>query len=475
MIGWAIVRSSSNQQGYVNFNSLVYKRTEGKAPGAANAHPHLSEREMNQDRMSANSGGRPTCVVRGSINHDEYFYVHHIARPGETISSYDHESRVGGKGANQAVAVARAGAAVRFYGTIGEDGLWIKERMERWGIGVEGILVGDEPTGRAIIQVDEEGENSIILFPGANHSELHETLFSRHASPSSSPPPPHVHPASASRSPLTSHSSPPTGWFPPATHLLLQNEISRASTYYALQHAREGTTVVLNPSPLPSEEEIRAFMWHRVDWLLVNEREARGLYGALTNRGGKEGSARASSSPRINPGGGGGVGGSGTGNSMGSPTQTLSNRELIARLSALPAFANVNIVCTLGADGVLAFVPAFHRPRTPVEAPSFMHLPAARLIGGVPKDTTGAGDTFAGYFVAGLMEFGEGAWVGRGVGHGSDGRVGGRGREIKEADVVRLLKVCVQAAGMCVEKSGTIESIPTRAQVEERMAMAMSA
>jgi len=79
--------------------------------------------------------------------------VSHIVRPGETLSSHGHESRVGGKGANQAVAIARAGGSgvVQFYGAIGQDGLWIKERMEGHGIDVGGIIVAEVVTCSSLV------------------------------------------------------------------------------------------------------------------------------------------------------------------------------------------------------------------------------------------------------------------------------------------------------------------------------------
>jgi ribokinase len=111
----------------------------------------------------------------------------------------------------------------------------------------------------------------------------------------------------------------------------------------------------------------------------------------------------------------------------------MSTRELVSALSNLPKFRNTNIVCTLGANGVLVFMPRFHRPKTVNETPSFMYFPAARLVGSV-KDTTGAGDTFAGYFVRGIMGFGPGAEV---------------GTQIGERDVMAVLKVCVQVSRTC--------------------------
>jgi len=303
---------------------------------------------------------------------------------------------VGGKGANQAVTIARAGGNALFYGTIGRDGDWIQKKMHEYQVDTRGLLVTDEqPTGRAIIQVDRNGENSIILFPGANHSRVHEEMDEK--------------------KPREER------MFLNSTHLLLQNEIHVSSTYYAIQNSVKAI-IIMNPSPLPSDEEIQVFPWDRIDWLIVNEAEAEGLYCAVAGV----------SSPQRN----------------GLPT-----KELVFRLSQHLAFRDVNIVCTLGADGVLAFLPTFHRPKTVHEAPSFMYLPAAPLVGDV-KDTTGAGDCFTGYFVQGLMEYGP--W-------------GKAGEGIREQDIVRILKTCVHAAGMCVEKRGTIDSIPTRAEVETRM------
>ncbi|KAF5375705.1 hypothetical protein D9615_009362 [Tricholomella constricta] len=318
---------------------------------------------------------RCRCAIRGSINNDEYFYVKSIARPGETISSYRYERRVGGKGANQAIAIVRAGGTADFYGTIGEDGLWVKETVAGFGLDDRGIIISQDPTGRALIQIADSGENNIILFPGANHSTLHEKAWKTRDSDCD---------------------------FPESTHLLLQNEIHLESTLCALENFKS-TTTIYNPSPLPSVEQIRVFPWNKVDWLIVNEGEAEDLYNALSESEGRH----PDTTPNI---------------------LTRSHRELLSLLSAQPAFATTNIICTLGKDGVLAFIPAFHRPRTAHEAPSFMHFPAATLQGTI-RDTTGAGDCFTGYFVQGLMQFGPHARM---------------GRDIREQDVAKILKTCVQ-------------------------------
>ncbi|KAH9478804.1 Ribokinase [Psilocybe cubensis] len=385
-----------------------------------------------QTVADAGSGSRAlaTCTVRGSINHDEYFHVAHIVRPGETLSSTFHESRVGGKGANQAVAVALAAgggessgsnpAKVKFYGTIGHDGAWIRERMREVGVGVEGILVSEtELTGRAIIQVDERGENSIILFPGANYSTLHEDAFRAQS--------------------LTTAGT--GGYFPHSTHLLLQNEIPLEATLSAIHSAKvssqpprqsqlggqRDTIVIINPSPLPARDTISAFPWEKVDWLIVNEDEARELFEAF----------------------GGGVGrGGGDG-------KVEAARELVHALGGMEAFRNTSVVCTLGAKGVLA------RQCGVEKGMEIVYVPAAKLRGGVPKDTTGAGDCFAGYFVCELM--------GMADAHDDSADKEGTDFKLTQMELEKLLKVAVQAAGMCCEKSGTIDSYPTRREVEERM------
>jgi ribokinase len=93
-----------------------------------------------------------------------------IVRGGETISSTEFSRRAGGKGANQACAVARslssdsAAGKVELKGAVGADGVWVRDLLEGYGVGVDGVQVrGGESTGRAIIQLDAKGENSISL------------------------------------------------------------------------------------------------------------------------------------------------------------------------------------------------------------------------------------------------------------------------------------------------------------------------
>ena len=96
----------------------------------------------------------------GSANIDHVYSVDQFVRPGETLSSKDYKRFAGGKGFNQSIALAHAGADVRHAGKIGPDGVWLKEKLESVGANTDSFLVSDEPTGHAIIQVSSTGENS---------------------------------------------------------------------------------------------------------------------------------------------------------------------------------------------------------------------------------------------------------------------------------------------------------------------------
>lgn len=111
-----------------------------------------------------------TVCVFGSINVDLVCRVVHVARPGETVLAERYERFFGGKGANQAVAAARFGAQVDMVGAVGRDafGQPTLENLEGEGVGIGHITIGEEPTGCAFIQVDENGENSITVASGAN-------------------------------------------------------------------------------------------------------------------------------------------------------------------------------------------------------------------------------------------------------------------------------------------------------------------
>ena len=106
----------------------------------------------------------------GSINADMIYDVPHLPGPGETLSARGLDRFLGGKGANMSVAGARAGARMAHIGAVGSDGRWARDRLTEYGVDTRHIAQVDVPTGHAIIAVDAQGENNIILFPGANHA-----------------------------------------------------------------------------------------------------------------------------------------------------------------------------------------------------------------------------------------------------------------------------------------------------------------
>ncbi|KAH9996251.1 Ribokinase-like protein [Russula vinacea] len=310
---------------------------------------------------------------------DEFFYVQDVVRPGQTISSTKFERRAGGKGANQAVAVARAGGDVSLVGAVGEDGTWLVRNLEGYGVSTADISVVQEVTGRAIIQLTPQGENCIILHKGANFAlpDLPNDT-DRHL----------------------------TG----VSHLLLQNEIPWASTLAYLEHAHaRGIVTIFNPSPMPASTQLHAFPWAALSWLIVNEDEADSLHRVIV--------------PVNWP----------DDNNLWLAFATLNHLRHGGHLTS------TSVVCTLGAAGVMASICGLK---------DVLYLPAATLEGDV-RDTTGAGDCLTGYFVAGLME--------------------SRNKQLSEDEAARLLRLCVQAAGMCVERNGAMESIPERVVVDARL------
>lgn len=113
----------------------------------------------------------PSIVVVGSLNLDIVMRVERLPGPGETVLSEDHWRNPGGKGANQAAAAARLGQSVAMVGRVGRDdaGVDLRRSLEDHGVDVSQVKIDDAaPTGVATIAVDHDGENSIIVGPGAN-------------------------------------------------------------------------------------------------------------------------------------------------------------------------------------------------------------------------------------------------------------------------------------------------------------------
>ena len=108
-------------------------------------------------------------VCIGSINADYIYRVPHLPQPGETLAAQNLTRMLGGKGANQSIAAALAGAQVAHVGALGTDGGWMRDALVAKGVSVASVAVLDGPSGHAIIAVDDQAENSILLLAGSNH------------------------------------------------------------------------------------------------------------------------------------------------------------------------------------------------------------------------------------------------------------------------------------------------------------------
>ncbi|MDJ0768725.1 MAG: ribokinase [Ilumatobacter sp.] len=184
------------------------------------------------------------CVV-GSANLDLVATAPRLPSAGETVLGTAYAEHAGGKGLNQAVAAARSGARTAFVGALGRDaaGAELRSVLDDAGIDLDAVADVDAPTGRALITVNEQGENSIVVVPGANA---------------------HVSADAA---------------LPPSAVVLVQLEVPVHTVRAALGEARRrGATTVLNPAPAaPLDRELLSF----VDVLVPNEHEV-GLVGGTS-------------------------------------------------------------------------------------------------------------------------------------------------------------------------------------------------
>ncbi len=280
----------------------------------------------------------------GSCNIDYVYTLDHIVSPGETENSQRMDVFPGGKGLNQSIAAARAGGDVFHAGCVGNDAALLTDILKETGVDISFLETVDVKNGCAIIQVSRTGENAIFLHAGSNDM-VNRPLIDRVL-------------ASFSAGDL----------------LLLQNEISNVP--YIVDRAHEqGLRIIFNPSPI--NKQIRAVALEKLDYIILNEREAQALADT---------------------------------NNADEALEMLRNR-----------FPTLGIVQTLGEKGCLfaqgeqtLFQSAFQ-----VEA----------------VDTTAAGDTFAGYFAAGLA----------------------RGDEIPV-----ILQQATAAAAIAVSRRGAAPSIPLR-------------
>lgn len=284
----------------------------------------------------------------GSMNLDTVYQVPHFVWPGETLSADAVEVHPGGKGLNQSIALARAGAPVYHAGCLGVGGDALADLLRENGVNVDFLRPCTALQGSAMIQVTPTGENCILLYPGSNRevteAQITETLAA----------------------------------FGPGDWLLLQNEINRIPEILEAASER-GMKIVLNPSPC--DEAMEKLDLSRVDWLIVNEVEAAQLTGS-------------------------------------DDPLTVWGR-LHAR------FPKLSLLLTLGEDGSVAFSGdmALRQAANPT--------PVA--------DTTGAGDTYTGYFLAALT------------------------LGLPLAECMRRASC---AAALSVSRRGAADSIPTKKQVD---------
>jgi len=284
----------------------------------------------------------------GSLNIDHVYRLPHLARPGETLSTREYARHAGGKGLNQSIAAARAGAAVRHAGCLGPEGGWLRDLLDGEGVDTTHLHEVDAPTGHAIIQVDDQGENSIVVFPGAN-GELTQAQV-----------------AAA------------VGGMAKGDLLLLQNETNVVPAAIRAGHDA-GLTVLFNPAPM--KPEVLDFPLDLIDILVCNETEGEELTG---------------------------------------------ESEPEAILSALSSSQRERqVVLTLGRQGCL-YTGRYER----------FAVPACEVQA---VDTTGAGDTFVGYYAAGLAE----------------------GLPPRQA-----LELAAAASALAVTRPGAAGAIPKRAEIQ---------
>ena len=278
----------------------------------------------------------------GSLNYDYVYAVQHIVQPQETISSANMEVFCGGKGLNQSIAMARAGIEVFHAGLTGEDGEELIELCYNNNIDTRYIIKKEGKSGHTIIQVSQDGQNSIILFAGSNGLNTVEYIDEV------------------------------LSGFSEGDMLLLQNEVNLLDVMIERAYQKK-MTIVLNPSPY--NEQVEKCDLNKVAVFLMNEIEGAQITGEK------------------------------------APDKILAVMQ--------EAYPNAEVVLTLGKDGV------FYNGK----GKRYFHESCKVKV----VDTTAAGDTFTGYYIAALVE----------------------GKSVKEA-----LHRATLAASIAVTQKGAAVSIP---------------
>ena len=266
-------------------------------------------------RGSENAFNRVNRVFNlGSLNLDFIYSVAHFVTPGETISVSDRLSLVGGKGLNQSIALSRAGVDVVHIGSVGQEGNSLIRFLEENRISTTHIRISEGPSGHAIIQVTPEGENAILVYPGANHEISAEQIREALAEAD------------------------------PGDFLLMQNETSGLAE--AIMMAKErNMRIAWNASPI--NENIFSIPLSSLSFLFLNEGESKTLI------------------------------------ETDDPDQIMD---------WMTAHSVDMVVLTLGKSGAWFF----DRKR---EEKTFCEAFHVKTV-----DTTGAGDTFTGFFLSGLLQ-----------------------------------------------------------------------
>jgi len=279
----------------------------------------------------------------GSINIDYVYQVDEFVKSGETIPSKAFQTFLGGKGLNQSVALAHAGAIVYHAGNINSKEKSIKDKLKAWNINVEHINETEKPTGHAIIQVNQKGENSIIIHGGANltitTNQIDEVLKN----------------------------------FKSKDILLIQNETNNV-TEIINKASEKGMRIFFNPAPMT--DEVKTYPISKINCLILNETEAINLSG-LNN----------------------------------DPNQIIQSIQT--------KFPEIAILLTLGKKGSIYSHKNYYRKSK------------AKKVKAI--DTTAAGDTFIGYFIANFSN------------------------QKKIGDCLEIASI---AASLCVTKKGGAISIP---------------
>ncbi len=189
----------------------------------------------------------------GSLNIDYVYHVAHFMKPGETQASQKMEVFCGGKGLNQSIALSRRGAEVWHAGAVGKpDGEQLLIILKEAGVNTDLVKTVKGNSGHAIIQKDPSGQNSILLYGGANQeiesSDVEKVM----------------------------------ALFNKGDFLILQNEIACMAEIMEAAH-QKGLVIVFNPSPMNSA--VKAYPLHYVDYFLLNEVEAGDMCGLSVENG----------------------------------------------------------------------------------------------------------------------------------------------------------------------------------------------